>query len=115
MLTNPGIDRISSVLIDIFKSRPQVTKPFMASLLENSASTVIWEVLLECNDKHAQKVLGRVINYALCQLKLEEKEIALSNETEIIERQFTDSDGVTHTESVKRSKSICIRFVHQMI
>ena len=70
MFTNPGIDRVSSVLINILKSRPEITKPFMASLLENSASSAIWEVLLDCSDKNAQKVLGRVINYALCQLKL---------------------------------------------
>lgn len=53
MFTNPGIDRVSSVLINILKSKPEITKPFMASLLENSASSVIWEVLLECSDKNA--------------------------------------------------------------
>lgn len=94
MMANPGIDRVSQVMIDIFKSRPEITKPFIASMCDMSSSEVFWEVLLDCADKNAQKHLSRAIKYALCQLKMEESEIALASEIETVTRTFTDSDGV---------------------
>ena len=45
---------------------------------------MLWEILLDCGDKLARKNLAKVLKYALCQLKLEEKEIALAKEMENI-------------------------------
>jgi len=70
MMVNPGIEKVSQVMIDILKSKPEITKPFIASMCEMETSEVLWEVLLECSDKNAQKHLARVIKYALCQLKI---------------------------------------------
>ena len=53
MVINPGIDRLSQVMIDILKSRPSVTKSFMENLCNPVNAEVVWEVLLECNDKNA--------------------------------------------------------------
>ena len=66
MMANPGIDRVSRVMIDILKSRPEITRPFIESMCDTDNSEVLWEVLLECPDKNAQKHLARVIMYALC-------------------------------------------------
>lgn len=70
MLMNTGIDKVSQVMIDILKSRPEITKPFMASMCNDDAAEVLWEVLLDCADKAAQKNLAKVLKYALCQLKV---------------------------------------------
>ena len=114
MMANSGIDRVSQVMIDILKSRPEITKPFITSMCDMSNSEVLWEVLLECSDKNAQKQLSRVIKYALCQLKMEERESALASELETITRTFTDSDGVSQESSEQVPKAICIRFVTLM-
>lgn len=53
MMANPGIDRVSQVMIDIFKSRPEITKPFIESMCDPVESEVLWEVLLDCSDKNA--------------------------------------------------------------
>ena len=50
----------------------------MASMCEIDSSEIFWEVLLECPDKNAQFKLARVIKYALCHLKMEEKEAAMN-------------------------------------
>ena len=115
MFNNPGIDKVSDVLIEILKSRPQITKPFVAALIEDGPNSYIWEVMLECGDKNAQKVLGKVLNYAICQLKMQEKDLALSQETEMIETIFTDTDGKEHKQGVAQPKAVCVRFVMQMI
>ena len=60
-------------------------------------------------------MLSRVLKYALCQLKIEEKELALSKETETVERVFTDTDGVEHKQMVEQSKAVCVRFIEQMV
>lgn len=56
-------------------------------------SEVLWEVLLECNDKNAQKHLSRVIKYALCQLKMEEKDLALSKAMDTFTIKVKQEDG----------------------
>ena len=38
LMQNTGIDKVSQVMIDILKSRPQVTKAFIASMCDYSAS-----------------------------------------------------------------------------
>lgn len=114
MLANPGVDRVGQVMIDIFKSRPEITKPFIAALCDMSSSEVIWEVLLDCADGNAKKHLARAIMYALCQLKMEEREVALASEVETITNTFTDSDGVEQTVEEQVSKATCIRFVTLM-
>jgi hypothetical protein len=92
-MQNTGIDKVSEVMIEILKSRPSVTKAFIASMCEFEASQVLWEVLLDCTDKVARKQLSRVVKYALCQLKMEEKEIALAKEMETITRKVTNEQG----------------------
>ena len=93
-MANPGIEKVSQVMIDILKSKPEITKPFIESMCESNESEVLWEVLLECPDKNAQKHLARVIKYALCQLKMEERDSAIAQEVISVTRTFTDSDGV---------------------
>ena len=114
MMVNPGIEKVSQVMIDILKSKPEITKLFLASMCEMETSEVLWEVLLECSDKNAQKHLARVIKYALCQLKMEEKDSALSHEMETVTETFTDTDGNVQETQVQRPKAICIRFVTLM-
>ena len=53
MYNNPGIDRVASVLIDILKSRPEITKAFVAALIEDGPASQVWEVMLKCSDKNA--------------------------------------------------------------
>lgn len=52
-MMNTGIDKVSQVMIDILKSRPEITKPFIASMCDVKKSEVLWEVLLDCMDKGA--------------------------------------------------------------
>jgi len=56
-------------------------------------SEVLWEVLLDCMDKGAQKNIARVLKYALCQLKIEEKESALAKEMITVTKKCTVKDG----------------------
>ena len=42
-------------MIDIFKSRPEITKPFIESMCDSTDSEILWEVFLDCGDKNAQK------------------------------------------------------------
>ena len=50
-------------------------------LNEKSKNEAIRGVLFECNERAAQKKLTRVIIYALCYLKLAEKDDLLSEAT----------------------------------
>ena len=93
MMVNPGVDKVGQVMIDIFKSKPEIIKPFMESMCDYKEAEVLWEVLLECPDKNAQLQLSRVIKYALCWLKMEEKEDALTEEMVTVTETFTDTDG----------------------
>ena len=97
MMVNPGIERVASVMIDIMKSKPEITKVFIEKMCDLPAAEVLWEVLLECGDKHAQTSLARILKYALCQLKMQERDSALAQEMDTFERKFTDSDGVEHS------------------
>lgn len=114
MMMNTGIDKVSQVMIDILKSRPEITKPFMASMCNDKAAEVLWEVLLDCTDKSAQKNLARVLKYALCQLKIEEKESALAKEMVNIPRMVTIREGEDHELNESFPKAICIRFIWKM-
>lgn len=114
MMVNPGIERVAQVMIDIMKSRPEITKGFIEKMSDLPNSEVLWEVLLECGDKHAQTHLARVVSFALCHLKLQEKDAALSQEMETVQKRFTDSDGVEHSVDEEHSKSACIRFLIMM-
>jgi len=53
MMANPGVEHVSQVMIDILKSRPEITKPFVESMCDSDDCEVLWEVLLECQDKNA--------------------------------------------------------------
>ena len=66
MAMNPGIDRVAQVMIDILKSRPDITKGFVEKMCSFPDSEVFWEVLLDCSDSSTQKQLARVIKFALC-------------------------------------------------
>lgn len=46
---------------------------------------------------------------------MEEKELALSQETDSVEQTFTDTDGKEHKQTLQRPKAVCVRFVMQMI
>ena len=48
-------------------------------------------------------------------MKLEEKEIALAQETETVTRTFTDSDGNEQRVAEQRPTAACIRFVTLMV
>jgi len=78
-------------------------------------SETIWEVLLDCNDKNAQKTLSRVIKFALCKLKEIEKDVALAGTTETVTKTFVDSVGNDVSQEVERPKATCIRFVMAMV
>ena len=115
MMQSTGIDKVSQVMIDIMKNRPSVTKAFISSMCNYRSSEVLWEVLLDCTDKIARSNLARVIKFALCQLKMEEKEIALANEMEKITRKVTNDQGEEVDEEEFVPKAICIKFMTQMI
>ena len=68
-----------------------------------------------CNDKVARKNLARVLKFALCQLKIEEKEVALAKEMETITRKVTNDQGVEEDETEQVPKAICVKFMVQMI
>lgn len=97
MFVNPGIDRLSQVMLDILGSRPDLSQGFLDRMCEFPASEVLWEVLFECGDKATQKDLARIIKFALCQLKEVEKDIALAGAVETVSTDVTDDDGVTQT------------------
>ena len=62
-------------------------------------------MLLEAPDKNAQQQLARVLKYALCQLKMEEKSVALALDMETV-----TVDG----EEKQISKAASIRFLTLM-
>lgn len=49
MMVSTGIEKVSQVMIDILKSRPEITQGFIQCCCDNAE--VFWEVLLECGDK----------------------------------------------------------------
>lgn len=114
MMINPGVDRLSQVMIDILNSRPDVVKAFIGKMAEFPDSQTLWEVLFDCNDKNAQKCLSRVIKFALCKLKEIEKDVALSGATERVTIKFFDSDGNLVSQEIEQPKATCIRFVTLM-
>ena len=115
MMQSTGIEKVSQVMIDIMKDRPAVTKAFIGSMCDYRSSEVLWEVLLDCQDKIARANLARVIKFALCQLKMEEKEVALAKEMERITRKVTNEQGEEVDEEDFIPKAICIKFMTQMI
>lgn len=114
MFVNPGIDRLSQVMLDILASSPELSKSFLSKMCEFPESEVLWEVLFECGDKSTQKDLARIIKFALCQLKEVERDLAISNETESVTSTFIDDDGVEQTSTVSRPKAVCLRFINHM-
>ena len=94
MFVNPGIDRLSQVMVEILASSPNLSKGFLSKMCDFPASEVLWEVFFDCGDKSTQKDLARIIKFALCQLKEVEKDVALSKATEEITTTFTDDQGV---------------------
>lgn len=65
-MQSTGIEKVSQVMIDIMKDNPAVTKAFIGSMCDYRSSEVLWEVLLDCQDKIARANLARVIKFALC-------------------------------------------------
>lgn len=102
-------------MIDILKSRPNITKPFIASMCDNKNSEVLWEVLLDCADKVARKNMAKVIKYALCQLKIEEKEVALAKEMDTVSYTIQNEKGEDVEETEHIPKAVCIKFMQKMI
>lgn len=115
MFVNPGIDRLTRVMIEILGSRPDLSQGFLSRLCEFPASEVLWEILFECGDKATQGDLAKVIKFALCQLKVVERDLALSGETESVTSTFVDDDGVEQQASEERPKAVCLRFMTHMV
>jgi len=115
MLVNPGIERLSQVMMDILASNPNLSKGFLARMCEFPESEVLWEVLFDCNDKSTQKDLARIVKFALTQLKEIEKDLALAGETDSVITTFTDADGVEQTATEERPKAVCLRFMAHMV
>lgn len=115
LMMDAGIDKISQVMVDIMKSRPEITKVFMEGMCNLSQSEALWEVLLDCVNKGRKSSLAHVLKYALCQLKMEEKEIAMAQEMLTITTKVTNEQGQEEDENEQIPKAICIRFMQQMI
>lgn len=75
---------------------------------------LFWEILFDCTNMDARLRLSKVIKFALCQLKLLEKEQALSLETETFNDEFTDSDGNVNSVEETRYKAVCCRYLAKM-
>lgn len=114
MAINTGIEKVSDVMIEILKSRPEITKPFIYALCNEENAENFWQVLLEAPDKNAQNQLARVLKYALCQLKSEEKASAMAKETETVTRTYTIEEGKTQDLEIQIPKPACIRFLTLM-
>mmetsp|Transcript_396 Transcript_396/g.574 ORF Transcript_396/g.574 Transcript_396/m.574 type:complete len:131 (-) Transcript_396:2204-2596(-) len=54
LLVNPGMDRLTDVMLEILKSRPEISKGFLGKMCEFPDSEVFWEILFECGEKATQ-------------------------------------------------------------
>ena len=48
MQVNPGMVKLTSVMIDTLKSQPEMAKIFLGRMCEFPASEVLWEIMFEC-------------------------------------------------------------------
>ena len=86
MIVNPGIDQLSSVMVDTLRSRPEATRAFLSKMCEFPASEPLWEVLFECTAKNTRDQLARILKFAVCQLKEYERDAAMSQAMESYDR-----------------------------
>ena len=115
MQVSPGMDKLTSVMVDTLKSQPEMSKIFLGRMCEFPASEVLWEIMFECQDKHTQQQLAKIIKYALCQLKEIEKEDAIAQTQVTVTRTFKDDQGVEQTVQEQKPKAICVRFLMHMV
>ena len=81
--TNEEVEKVGDLMVEMLKNDPEnLIKDFISEILaEKSKNQAIRGVFFECNERAAQKKLTRVIIYALCYLKLAEKDDLLSQAT----------------------------------
>ena len=87
--TNEWVEQISHEIIEIIKKQRVVNEPdhylakfFIEKSMRPGNQRAVQGVLTDCKDRHAQLNLTKLLSYALCYLKVEEKDSDVVNGTQ---------------------------------
>ena len=76
---------IGQSMINILKTSDTLCKTFLSELVENlHQKEMMHSILIEGKDKLAQRHISRVIKYAMCKVKMLEKDDILNATTETV-------------------------------
>ena len=113
--TNQKISNVAQLMIDILKTSDTLCATFLRDLLEEDKAEVILDVLVDGKDMAAMRHCARVIKFLLCKMKLIEKDDILNDVREQYTEKVTDADGKITEVQKDRPKSLCMRFINELL
>ena len=102
---------IGQSMIDILRTSDSLCKSFLSGLVEDqNQQEMLLSTLIEGKDKLAQRHISRVIKYAMCKVKMLEKDDILNSTAESVKVTI---DGQEF--DVDRPKSVALRFLDVLL
>ena len=77
---NQKLHELIDLMIEIFQSDVKLSLDFVRQILEDEVCEPIFECLLDAEDEVARRSIGKLFNYLVCRVKMEELELLRSDE-----------------------------------
>ena len=69
---NQKLHELIDLMIEIFQSDVKLSLDFVRQILEDEVCEPIFECLLDAEDEVARRSIGKLFNYLVCRVKMEE-------------------------------------------
>ena len=77
---NQKLHELIDLMIEIFQSDVKLSLDFVRQILEDEVCEPIFECLLDAEDEVARRSIGKLFNYLVCRVKMEELELLRSDD-----------------------------------
>ena len=77
---NQKLHELIDLMIEIFQSDVRLSLDFVRQILEDEVCEPIFECLLDAEDEVARRSIGKLFNYLVCRVKMEELELLRSDD-----------------------------------
>ena len=77
---NQKLHELIDLMIEIFQTDVKLSLDFVRQILEDEVCEPIFECLLDAEDEVARRSIGKLFNYLVCRVKMEELELLRSDD-----------------------------------
>lgn len=77
---NQKLHELIDLMIELFQTDVKLSLDFVRQILEDEVCEPIFECLLDAEDEVARRSIGKLFNYLVCRVKMEELELLRSDD-----------------------------------